>query len=351
MNTSFKDQLQTQANLTVLEDDPLSKYTTISIGGPAQFLGNVKTPDQMIQALQAAQDHNIPVKVIGGGSNILMPDEGYPGLIIRNQILIFEDIEIDQHIPAVQSIKPRFSQIKELTNYSSDLNPAFQESDKPVFLKLGSGWKMNPLVLRCIKHHAIGLEWFSGIPGSVGGAIYMNMHGGEYYWSDFVVDVQVASLNPHTNQYTQKTLTNQQLKFDYDYSILHKTGDIVLTTTLKLYQGDKTHAQTIFNHWAKKKVTNQPQTSAGCMWQNLTQTQQKKAGLPTPSVGYIIDHELGLKGHSIGSAKISDQHAAFIQNTGNATASDVQSLLDLVESQVKRKFGIQLHREVEIVKN
>lgn len=346
--TNFQQQFQAKLNKQLLINEPLGKYTTIGIGGPAEYFFTATSSQEMIDVISLAQQHNIPVRIIGGGSNIIISDQGIKGLVIRSQILDFEIIDnvVAIHELPTEKTKPRLGQIKDLAKYKKDgLQQSFDENSESVYIKVGSGWKMNSLIQKCLQQGLTGIEWFGGIPGSLGGGIYMNMHGGDWFWSDFVVNLECIDIE------SAKTFSRQHesLKFDYDYSILHETHDIILVATLKLYKGDTEKAKKTFSYWAAQKTINQPQNSAGCMYQNLDVKTQNFASLPTPSIGYLIDHELGLKGHQIGGAKISEKHCAFIENSGGATAADVKALVQLVQTKAKEKFDIDIQTEVEFI--
>jgi UDP-N-acetylmuramate dehydrogenase len=347
MSTSFQQELEIQLKTQIQTDELLSKYTTLGVGGPAEFFLTAHSADQIKTAVKLAQKFNLKTHILGGGSNVVISDTGLKGLTIRSQLTDFEVINPPEISTIKSQVSPRLITLTDKANYKADeLKPSFNQNTPTEYIKVGSGWKMNALVQKCLQENLTGLEWFSGIPGSVGGGIYMNMHGGNFFWSDFVEEVETITQDGET-----KTYSNQELEFDYDYSLLHKTKDIILSATLKVYAGDVTQAKKIFSYWAAQKTIHQPQRSAGCMYQNLTTKQAQQAGLKSSSIGYIIDQELGLKGYQVGGAKISEKHAAFIENTGSATAQDVEQLVKLVEQKIKRKYNIDVKREVEFIKD
>jgi UDP-N-acetylmuramate dehydrogenase len=217
------------------------------VGGPAEFFFTTHSSQEIVTALKLANKHNLKVHILGGGSNVVISDTGLKGLTIRSQLTGFEVI----HPPEISAIKsevsPRLITLTDKANYKADeLKPSFDQNTPTEYIKVGSGWKMNALVQKCLQENLTGLEWFSGIPGSVGGGIYMNMHGGNFFWSDFVEEVATITQDGET-----KTYSNQELEFDYDYSLLHKTKDIILSATLKVYAGDVTQAKKIFTYWAQ----------------------------------------------------------------------------------------------------
>jgi len=223
--------------------------------------------------------------------------------------------------------------------------PSFSPQDEKVLVSVGSGWKLNALIAYCLDKGLVGLEWFAGIPGSLGGAVYMNIHGGNYFFSDLVYKVIAW------NQLSQKQveLTAKELKFDYDYSVFQEKEMVILLAQLILYRGNIEIAKKIQQYWLRQKLMVQPQRSCGSVWQNLSREEQIKHHLPTPSIGYLIDHKLRLKGRKVGQAQISLKHAGFIENLGGAKGADVLELMRLVEAEAKQKLRINLKREVMVV--
>jgi len=187
-----------------------------------------------------------------------------------------------------------------------------------------------------------GLQWYAGVPATIGGSIFMNMHGGHHFFGDIVFraelfDGEKARWEPQ-----------RYFNFNYDWSILHNTREIVLRAELVLRKGDPQKAREQARKWARSK-SQQPQRSAGCIFQNLNPDQQQKLKLDTPSVGYVVDKLLGLKGVSCGDAVIAPSHAAFIVNKGKASANDVYYLYKRIQDASREKLGIELQPEVEFI--
>ena len=179
-----------------------------------------------------------------------------------------------------------------------------------------------------------GLQWFSGIPGTIGGAVFNNIHGGSHFMEEYIDEAEVLTQDGQV-----KTISHEQMNFDYDYSRFHNSGEVILTVKLCLYKGDEEKAKKASVLWATKKKL-QPHNTAGCCFQNVLPAEQKKLKLASNSWGFIIDKILGLKGKRIGGAEISPKHAAFIENRGGATAADVLGLFELIYSSAKEKLGI-----------
>jgi UDP-N-acetylmuramate dehydrogenase len=249
-----------------------------------------------------------------------------------NHIKIGDDIDLDEN----SKVKPlaRLNQIETEKYYSFDKHD-YDESDKPkINLNIGSGSYLPLLINQTIDNGATGLQWFAGIPGTLGGAVYNNIHGGSHYISEFVESVTCMN-----NLGEIKNLNKEQCGFDYDYSIFHKTNDIILEIELSLFKGDQAKAREVAIHWAQDKKNTQPYNSAGCCFQNLNPELTHKLNLPTGSWGYIIEHVLNLKGKRIGGAMISNKHAAFIENVERASAKDVLALINLIYSESIKKLN------------
>jgi UDP-N-acetylmuramate dehydrogenase len=348
MNQNFIDQFQNQVGELQL-NEPLKNYTSMGVGGPATYFYLAQNLDKLILALKLAREFSIPIFIIGAGTDIIISDQGLDKLVIKISLLDYEILDtrhsgFDPESPPIPiPVLARHKSLKN-SNYSTGLPNSFFHDDEKVQGKVGSGWKIIPLVNKLHEQGITGLEWFTGIPASLGGGVYNNIHGGKYFLSDFIDSVEVLDSNQNL-----KTYTNQELNFDYDKSLVQESKEIVVSLTLNLYKGNVKNAKNVVQKWGIEKNLNQAQRSAGCTWHNLTKEQQEKLNLSTPSIGYIVDKILNLKGKKIGDAQVSLKHAAFIENLGNATAADVHSLIKLVESQFEKKIGFKLKREIELI--
>jgi UDP-N-acetylmuramate dehydrogenase len=338
-------QIFNQEKIKFKENESLSVHTTIGIGGPARYFVEVDSIPQLLKTFDVIKTNNLNYFILGGGSNLIISDKGYNGLVIKPKFLTF-DIKNKSTLPLFDTYKmtQKRYESQEVSAYRTDFPNSWNDSTLFEIVEIGSSWKLNNLIPHCLKNHLTGLEWFSGIPGSVGGAVYMNIHGGEYFFSQFITQVKTVSPDG-----LQKTYTSHDLGFDYDKSIFHNLKECITTVYLKLFKGDLNKAENIRQEWGTKKILNQPQKSAGCIWQNLTPQQQKQLNLPVPSIGYCIDKLLSLKGKKLNGACISTLHAGFIQNCKNASAQDVLTLVELVEKEFKEKLNITLLREVEFI--
>ncbi|MDP4031193.1 MAG: hypothetical protein Q8P47_02800 [Candidatus Beckwithbacteria bacterium] len=315
----------------------LAPYSTLRIGGPAEYFCEAKTREELIEAVAWAIKGQLKIHILGNGSNTLIADQGVKGLVIRNLISAIKILETQKSWPRPK-VQPRFQllqsdpKLKELS-YDETKYP-------PVLVRLDSGAYLPRAIFSLISQGITGLEWFSGIPATAGGATYINLHGADKFWSDYLVEAEVIN-----RQGQVKTVPLDYFNYDYDRSILATSGDLVLTVTLQLRRGPAKQALEIAKFWQLKK-SHQPQRSLGCIFQNLSQAEQKQLKLPTPSIGYLIDKQLKLKGTQVGQAWIPNQHAGFVENLGGATQKDVLTLIKKVKTKAKTQLGLDLKLEV-----
>jgi len=308
-------------------DEPLTLHTYFKLGGPADLFYEAKTLEELTLAVQAAILYKVPYLVIGGGSNILVTDTGYRGLIIKNKTT---GIKLKGITGGVEAGK-------------IDLKEAIVQAD--------SGVPANLLIRYTLDQGLLGLEDMLGLPGSVGGAVYNNSHHLKNLFGDHVIEVEAIDKLGEIKKYTQS-----ELQFDYDYSIFHKTKEIILSATFQLKRGDKDALWSIANEAVKRRSSTQPLgvPSSGCIFKNIPLADAMRLGLPaqagTPlrSVGYLID-KAGLKGTRVGGAVVSDVHANFIVNDGTATSQDVLELIKEIKNKIKTKFGVSLTEEVILI--
>lgn len=305
------------------KDESLAKHTYFKLGGPADYLYEANTLDELVAAVQSAITYKIPYLVLGGGSNILVSDSGFRGLVIKNKS---KEIHLKGFAGGVEKGK-------------LDLKEAIVEAD--------SGVPANHLIRYTLDQGLSGLEDMLGLPGSVGGAVYNNSHHLGHLFGDHLIEVLVLDLEGKIKKYTQ-----QECKFDYDYSIFHKTKEIVLSASFQMKRADKDALWEVANAAVKRRATTQPlgAPSSGCIFKNIPLADAMRIGTPdtTQSVGYLLD-KAGLKGLSVGGAKVSDVHANFIVNDGTATTSDVLELITLIKSKIKEKYGVDLTEEVILI--
>lgn len=284
-------------------DVPLAPFTTFKVGGPAEWLLEPHSSDEIVAALRLAQAHGVRVTLLGGGSNVLIGDRGVPGLVIR----------------------PRGGHIEQLDH-------ARIRADAPTTI--------NGLVRWTIHRGIAGLEAWAGTPGTVGGAIYGNAHFGGRLIGELVESVRLADRGGAT-----RDLSRDQMEFGYDRSRLQTTGEVLLSAVFRVSTGDPTALREIARRSLAYRKQTQPleSPSAGCIFQNPDRAAVP-ADIPA-SAGALVDRA-GLKGAAYGDARVSTAHANFIVNEGRATAAEIRSLIDLCRSRVSERFGVTLREEI-----
>ena len=290
----------------VQQDVPLAGWTTFKVGGPADVVLETRNSDDIVTALRIARAHGCPVRVIGGGSNVLVPDEGVRGLVLR----------------------PRGG---EVSLVGADL------------VKADAAVTINGLVRWTINRGLAGLEAWAGTPGTVGGAIYGNAHWKHVNIGDLVESVRLARPDG-----TLLQAPADRMEFGYDDSRLKRTGELLLWAAFRVAPGaepDRLRATARESLAFRKRTQPLESPSAGCIFMNPDPSRDRiPQGIP-PSAGALVDRA-GLKGASIGGARVSTTHANFIINTGAATASDIAALIDRCKAEVKEQFGVTLREEI-----
>lgn len=286
--------------------EALAGHTTYRVGGPADLFFEARSVDDLVRAVRLARQHEVPYFVLGLGANILVGDGGIRGLVIKNRC-----------------------------GGVSFLPPGRVTADSGVVM-----WDL-------IQHARIrglsGLEHFAGIPSSVGGALWQNLH---FLGPDRVNTVYIESCLEKALLLTEENdiveVTKDYFQFGYDESVLHHRKDIVLTSTFQLLASEQTDIQRTIDENLKWRAEKHPPLarfpSAGSVFRKIE-------GM---GAGRMID-QCGLKGFAIGGAQVSPQHANFIVNLGNATASDVLQLIRLCQVKVKERFGVDLTPEISLV--
>jgi UDP-N-acetylmuramate dehydrogenase len=348
MNQEFLDKIE---KYSPKFDYPLAEYTTYKIGGPAEILVVIKNSKDLEQLICLAVDYNVPYRIIGWGANILVADRGLKGLVIINrsrniqiQDTDFENIEMEEKEGDFFNpfIKPRHTTADEDFYSFEDLD--YKEGGERVKVTFDSGVDLPFAIAYTLKNGLTGLQWFAGIPSTLGGALYNNIHGGTRHFSDYFVSAEV--LDPQNGV---EIYDYEKFQFGYDQSVLRKNSElVVLTITLNLFKGDKDKAQYVAREWSKRK-RRQAKNSCGCVFKNIVPEKQEELNLPTPSVGYIVDKKLQWSGKSLGGAQISTEHANFILNQGGAKAADVLQLIKEISLTTKEQFDLTLEPEINLL--
>jgi UDP-N-acetylmuramate dehydrogenase len=370
-NPSFDTFIKIAADkhgMVILRNEPLSSYTTYKIGGPADMLVKVNNSFELEHILKLAHIHNIPTIVLGGGSNSLISDMGLQGLVIINsantiEVLDHEDVGKDKQHSEIEEkhlkewldytksnnftyIKPRHKQEDKAFYTFSDLD--YDENGDRYPILFDSGVKLAVAVSKTIMQGYTGLQWFAGIPGSVGGALFNNIHGGTKHFSDNFLAAKVL-IYKENGESEVKIVGREFFDFGYDQSILRvKQGVYVLQVLLSLYKGHVEKAKYASQEWLKRKRI-QPHNSPGCMFKNIPEDTAEKLGFASTSAGYIIDKQLGLAGKQIGGIQISPNHANFFVNTGDGKAEDVVQMVKEIQELCREKWGLELEPEISFL--
>jgi UDP-N-acetylmuramate dehydrogenase len=308
MTETYK-KLAAQLNQSQLKrGEPLASYTTFRIGGPADLLYNATTADDLAIAVQSARHLDVPYFVLGLGANILVGDNGFRGLVIRNTSNRFE----------------------------------FSDDGK---LKVESGALVGDIIPKAVERGWSGLEHYVGIPSTVGGAVWQNLHflepEPERKQTMFIADV-FESAEILTAEGVRRVVDRDYMKFGYDTSILHRRRDVVLSTTFQLVPGDTAVMHRIMQENLSWRGSRHPwlqfHPSAGSIFKKIEGV----------GAGRLVD-QCGLKGFRHGDAQISHIHANIMVNLGNATAKDVRELIAIAQQVVEKKFGLHLDPEISFV--
>jgi len=285
---------------TVLCDEPMSRHTTFRIGGPADLYVTVSTPEQLVDVRRLAADNGVPVMLVGNGSNLLVRDEGFRGIVVR----------LDDEFCTVEYI-------------GNDT------------IRAGAGASLSNLCLTALEHSLTGMEFAWGIPGTVGGAVFMNAgaYGGEM--KDVITEVEYINAEGYID-----TLTNEQCGFEYRGSIFQQSDCVVTSVTVKLKDGNADEIKAVMDDILGRRKAKQPldMPSAGS-------TFKRPEG---HFAGGLIE-QCQLKGYTIGGAQVSEKHAGFIVNKGGATCKNVLDLISYIQQTVREQTGVDLECEVRAI--
>jgi UDP-N-acetylmuramate dehydrogenase len=347
-NQLFSNLKSQFPNLDIYQHHPLAPYTTVNIGGPADIFLHSTSSHQLTQILQYLRSINYDlISILGNGSNTLIADSGIRGLVIKNSSDQFTLLDSDSPTTTASASISAHRTENDPSKYLNFSQIDYDESDQPqVLVKIDSGCNLPQIINQLIDAGITGLQWFGFIPGTIGGAVFGNIHGGTHHLSDFIVEVEVFDLN--TGQ--TKIIPKADLSWDYDHSSFQSQPNlIILSATLSLYRGDTNRAKTAVQAWITQKSVVQSTNSLGSVFQNPPLSICQKIWGEQKSAGWIIDNQLQLKGTQIGDAQISPKHANFIVNNGQATATDYLSLINLIQTQLHQKFNFKFNLEIKLL--
>lgn len=315
-NKIYSDLKSQFPDIEIYQNHPLAPYTTVKIGGSADIFIHIKSSEEFKNILFFCRDArsrvstDIPITILGNGSNTLISDSGIRGIVIKNDS---QEIEI---LPNNQ-------------------------------VKIDSGTQLILAIKFLAQHQLSGLEEFAYIPASIGGAIYDNIHGfDKTNFSQLIESIETFNLK--TGEI--KNINLNQSEWSYDHSPFENQPDLtIISAVLKLKPGNTQEIQTKADTIYKDKSTKQLMNSLGCVFKNPSPEICQKIWGEPKGTGWIIDHELNLKGYSIGDAQISPLHANFIINNGHATAADYLKLVKFIQTQAQEKLGITLEPEIKFL--
>ena len=296
------DELRLISRLKVKVAEPLARYTSMKIGGPADYFIEIESSEALARALPLLNRYGTPVFLLGNGSNVLISDRGVRGAVIH---LIGDFRKVD-----------------------------WREEGETVWVEAGAACAVTQVVRAAVRKGYAGLEFAEGIPGTVGGALIMNAGA---YGSEFekVVDEVIGV----TQQGRAVRLTRAEITFSYRGSNL-SPGMVVTQARLRLRKQQASQVSTKLQELVAKRKSSQPSgyPNSGSMFRNP----------PGDFAGRLIE-SAGLKGKKIGQSQISERHANFIVNLGSAKAADVRQLMELARAEVKTRFGVELVPEVRLL--
>ena len=298
MQEIYKQLIENGINKeNILLDEPMSMHTSFKTGGKADILVKAYSVKEIKSVLKISKENSIPLFVLGNGTNLLVKDEGFRGIILQVKL---EDIKIDGTEVVVQSGVKNAVLSKKLTDNS-----------------------------------LTGFEFASGIPGTIGGAIKMNAgaYGSEI--KDIVTEVAYLDYNGNIH-----TINNLECEFSYRHSRFFNEKAIIIETKLNLQYGNKEEIENKVKELLKQRKEKQP-----LEYPNAGSTFKRGENYITAK---LID-ECGLKGYTIGGAQVSEKHAGFIVNKINATSSDILKLIEYVQDCVKEQTGKEIELEIEII--
>lgn len=283
----------------IYANEPMSKHTTFKIGGTADIFVKLRSTEQIERLIDLCNERNVPIKVIGNGSNILVKDNGVRGIVAKICTNSYEFLDEET-------------------------------------IRVDAGMLNVKVSMILVEHSLTGFEFASGIPGTIGGAVKMNAGAYGSQMSDVVVKTKYIDLK----DMQIKEINNAEQKFEYRKSLFSTTSSIIIDTTLRLKKAEKEEIQEKISKNNESRKTKQPieKPSAGS-------TFKRGKDFITAQ---LID-ECGLKGYTVGGAQVSTKHAGFVVNTGNATASDVIKLVEIIKQKVQEKFNKDIDLEIEII--
>ncbi|MCX7996747.1 MAG: FAD-binding protein [Patescibacteria group bacterium] len=298
----------------VFDNKDISPYLTLRTKVTAELYLELRTREECLSFARLRNSLGIPILFLGGGSNVAIVSPRFPGLIVRNQY-----------------------QRKEIVS----------ESPTDVLLLVSSGYIVTQLAKETVEAGYEGFEYQFGLPGTMGGGIYMNSKWTkpDSWLGDRLESAVLLDANGN-----ERSVTREYFEFDYGYSKLQDTGELFLEGFFRLPKADPEVLKQRLTATKKHRDATQPKgaMTSGCFFKNISEEERLLHNLPTKSAGYLID-QAGLKNYAVGDFYVSDIHANFIINRGNGKPEDLERLTSHIRTTVKNRFGIDLRNEVIVL--
>jgi len=330
-----------------------ASLTSIKLGGPIKYFSKPTSLEELQDDIHQARVLSLPWRVIGGGSNLIMADEGFKGLIIRpafTQLHLLDQEESKKYESFIQDlakqrVAPRYAQGEE----EGVLQLASTEEEEVgavQLVEMGAGVPWGQAVMWSLNQGLSGLHWYARIPCQVGGAAFNNIHGEKHFVSEVVVAVHAL-----TTEGEEVVFGPQDLQFGYDMSRFHSRQEVITKVIFGL-QHKKEGAQeqkALYLTWTAEKSRVQPSgANCGSVFQNLTPEQHQHTGQTAVAAAWYID-QAGLRGLQVGEMQVYEGHANFILNKGKGTQADFIALLAQIREAVHSRFDIWLEPEAECI--
>ena len=307
----LKQQLRSES-ICFLENEPLAAHCTFKIGGPADVFALPETEQQLCRILALCNERGVKYYLLGNGSNVLFEDAGYRGVVV-------DITALKMGIDVLENV----------------CHPGAEEGEVYDAVAAGAGLKLSSLCTAALENGLTGLEFAYGIPGTVGGAVYMNAgaYGGEM---KDVLDT-VTYLTKEGQIVTEDAAA---LDLSYRHSVFEENGGCILRAKFHLKRGDPAAIKARMNELMQKRIDKQPldKPSAGSTFKR-----------PVGAYASALIDQCGLRGYRHGGAAVSEKHCGFVVNLGGATCADVLALCDEVRAIVKEKTGFDLEKEIRVV--
>lgn len=300
--TVFDKQLQEILNKkNIFKNEPMSRHTSFKIGGEADYFIKVTSIDELKNILKLAKENDVPITIIGNGTNLLVKEGGIRGIVLKLELNKFK----------------------------------IKKNSNEILITVEAGMTLSALSQIALKEEIEGLEFLSGIPGTIGGALRMNAGAYGKEMKDIILKTRFMTLDGKI-----KTLYLKEHEFKYRSSVFSKLDGVIIDTTIKAKSGKKEYIENLMKEYSIARKKTQP-----LEYPNAGSTFKRVEGQITAK---LID-ECGLKGFSVGDAEISTKHAGFVINKGNATSNDILKLVEYVKDRVKEKFNVDIELEIIVI--